>query len=122
MDIDQEILKHLDWIESLVSLMGKQNVSNEEILEVSTHDRCQLGRWLESEDLSAYKDFPDLDALKDSHKAFHRFAGQMVRAVRANDEMQALAAQDGLLAKSREVMDYLAAMQAKCADAGKAPD
>ena len=118
MDIRQEIDNHLNWIENIVSLLGRDSVSDEELAEVTRHDRCALGQWLESGDASEFKGLPALEALKESHDQFHRLAGDLIKAVEAGDETQAVASGEKFVGMSREVIAHLQALQQSRAGTG----
>ncbi|MEE4659684.1 MAG: CZB domain-containing protein [Halieaceae bacterium] len=111
MDIRQEIDNHLNWIENIVSLLGRENLSDEELAEVTRHDRCALGQWLASTEASEFKELPELQALKESHDQFHRLAGDLIKAVEAGDEAQAVASEEKFVGMSREVIAHLQALQ-----------
>jgi methyl-accepting chemotaxis protein len=110
-DIRQEIDNHLNWIENIVSLLGRENLSDEELAEVTRHDRCALGQWLASTEASEFKELPELQALKESHDQFHRLAGDLIKAVEAGDEAQAVASEEKFVGMSREVIAHLQALQ-----------
>lgn len=111
MDIRQEIDNHLNWIENIVSLLGRENLSDEELAEVTRHDRCALGHWLESAEAAEFKEVPELEALKESHDQFHRLAGDLIKAVEVGDEAQAVASEEKFVGMSREVIAHLQALQ-----------
>lgn len=115
MDIDQEIAIHLEWIESLVSLIGAESIPDEAIEELSHHDRCEMGRWLNSDESSAFRDFPAFGDLKANHQAFHSVAGDLIKAFRAGDEPRVEALQDAFLTASRNVIAHLTALKAHAA-------
>ena len=112
MDINQEIMKHLEWIESVVSLIGNKAVSKEEIQGISSHDRCELGRWLDSDESVKYKNLSVFERLKESHEAFHSLAGELISAFEEGNEDQAVASQERFVALSQEVIGYLRALEA----------
>ena len=111
MDIDLEIAKHLEWIESVVSLIDQEAVSKEDVEAVSKHDRCDLGRWLDSKGSARYQRFPEFGELKQSHQAFHTLAAELIRAVSDGNEDQAFALQEQFVATSQEVIGYLSALR-----------
>jgi len=106
MDIEQEINKHLEWIENVVSLLGKQ-VTDEELAEISRHDHCELGRWLESDESQLYKSFSEFDKLRESHDAFHHLAGELIAAAIADNENKAIEAEQHFIETSQKVVGYL---------------
>lgn len=120
MDIDQEIMRHLEWIESVVALIGNEAASEEEIHRVSMHDHCELGRWLESDESDRYQSFPEFGKLQESHKAFHSMAGELILALQDEDEDKAVASQKKFISMSKQVIGYLGALRDHSAgDSGK---
>jgi len=113
MDIEHEINQHIEWIETLVSILGNREITKKDLQEIRQDDRCALGHWLNSEDSSRYKDLPELGMLKESHEAFHRLAGDLVSAVESNKEPEAIAAEKQFIAMSRSVIGYLQLLQKK---------
>jgi len=113
MDIDQEITNHLEWIEVLVSLIGKNEVSEEELEAVTKHDTCALGKWLQSEESSNFKELPEFEKLVESHEAFHKLAGRLIAAVGNNQEGEAIESEEKFIAMSKKVIGYLHILQTK---------
>ena len=118
MDIRQEINNHLEWIENVVALIGRETISDEELAEVTRHDRCALGQWLESAEAAEFNEVPELEALKESHDEFHRLAGDLIKAVEAGEESQAVAFEERFVEMSRKVIAHLQALQQSGAGAG----
>lgn len=112
LNIDQEILKHLEWIESIVALLGNEAVGDDEIEAVSQHDRCELGRWLESDESARYREHAEFEQLKQSHKTFHAMAGELISALQSGNENEAVASQKMFIAISQEVIAYLSRLRA----------
>lgn len=111
MDIETEISKHLEWIDSTTSLIGNDATTKEEIEELSKHDRCELGRWLGSDESGQVQGFTEFERLVESHKAFHALAGELIVAVGAGDEQQAAALGEAFISASQKVVGYLGALQ-----------
>lgn len=118
MDIDHEINKHLEWIETIASLLGDEDITQEEVEEISRHDRCALGQWLDSEDSTRFKDMPELEELKESHEAFHNLAGQLITAFEAGKEAEAIESQEKLVEMSKKVVGYLYLLQLNSGETG----
>jgi len=119
MDITEEIDKHLEWIETIVSLLGSEKVAEETLPEITRHDRCALGQWLISEASTEFRDLPELESLKESHEAFHRLAGDMISALAAGDEEKAVDSEKRFIEKSQEVISYLQVLQERRTQDGK---
>jgi len=113
MDIKQEIVNHLEWIEGLVSLIDKDEVTQDELKTVTQHDKCALGQWLQSEEASNFKDWPEFEKLVESHEAFHNLAGRLIAAVGKNQEAEAMESKEQLFAMSKKVIGYLHVLQHK---------
>lgn len=113
MDIAREIAQHLAWIETIVSLLGREEVAEEELHEITRHDHCALGQWLFSEASREFKELPELEKLKESHEAFHSLAGDMISALGAGDEEKAIDSEKRFIEKSQEVIDHLHVLQAR---------
>lgn len=115
LDIGQEINRHLEWIETVVSLLGSERVSQEDIEDIVQHDRCALGQWLNSRDSEKFKEFLELEALRERHEAFHRMAGELIACLDAGQEEEALEWQDRFIEMSKKVIDSLYLLQEKSA-------
>lgn len=113
MDIRQEINKHLKWIETVASLFEHEEITQEEQHELAQHDRCALGHWLNSENSVRYQELPEFEMLKENHEAFHKLAGDLISALVAGKETEALKLQEKFIAKSQKVISCLHVLQEK---------
>ena len=113
MDISHEINKHLEWIESVVSLLGKEEITKQEVNAVSQHDRCALGQWLSSEEAMEFKGLPELEELIESHEAFHNLAGELITAAEAGKDIEAMEAQEKFIEMSKKVIGLLLVLKKK---------
>ena len=111
MNIEQEINNHLKWIESIVGLLGEDEVTQDALNTITQHDRCELGQWLDSEASIKYRDLPELDQLKHSHAEFHKLAGDLISALQKDSEDEALATQAQFIEMSQKVIEYLHLLQ-----------
>jgi len=111
MDIGQEITNHLEWIEGIASLLGKQEITEEELHSVTRHDQCALGQWLGSEASTEFKDLPEYHELVECHEAFHKLAGKLITALQLGNEAEAIASQEKFIAMSQKVIGYLRIIQ-----------
>ncbi|MCG6553120.1 MAG: CZB domain-containing protein [Candidatus Magnetominusculus sp. LBB02] len=68
-------LKHVQWMYQLELALQKRSI----ILDLSTYDECELGRWLYSDALKTYADIPEVALLEESHKKFHLAANKVVK-------------------------------------------
>jgi hypothetical protein len=112
-DIKQEINKHIEWIEKIASLLGSEEVTQEKIDELTQHDKCELGRWLSEETAKAYHDFPDFQALIDSHAEFHQLAGKLLTALEQENEAEALETEARFLEMSQTVIGHMQALEGR---------
>lgn len=113
MDIRQEIDKHLKWIETVASLFAHEEMTQEEQHELTQHDRCALGQWLQSENSVKYRELPELAMLKENHAAFHQLAGDLISALVAGKEEEALQLQEKFIEKSQTVINCLQVLKEK---------
>jgi hypothetical protein len=112
-DINQEINKHLGWIESVVSLVSGENITNNDIEDVSRGDLCDLGQWLNSADLGNVKSPAEFHGLKESHEAFHNLAGKLLAALSTENEDEVAMYLEKFIETSQQVIVYLYALQDK---------
>lgn len=111
MDIGQEITNHLEWIETIASLLSGEEVTQEYLQVITQHDKCALGQWLNSEASMKFKDLPEYEKLIESHKAFHKLAGNLITASQLNKEDEAIESQEQFVEMSQKVVDYLHILQ-----------
>lgn len=110
MDLKQEIINHLEWIDAIASLLGKEDMTEDDLQAISQHDRCELGQWLESDAAASLRDFADFDPLVDSHNRFHELAGRLITGLQDGDEAAAIQAQQQFIEMSKQVVGYLQAL------------
>jgi hypothetical protein len=119
MDIRQEITKHLEWIERIASLLGNEDVTQEELHEITQHDKCALGQWLRSDASRKYRNLLEFQNLIDSHDEFHKLAGSFIAVFRQRNESEALKLEAQFIEMSKKVISYLHVLQEKAEeDAG----
>lgn len=116
MDLKEEITNHLEWIEKIAALLGDQEITDEVLERVRSHDNCELGRWLNSEESKGYKGFPEFPELVDSHNVFHELAAEMIAALQKNDEASALELEQHFIEMSQKVVGCLQALEKKKPD------
>lgn len=107
MDIGKEITNHLEWIENIASLLGNEEITQEDISVIVKHDMCALGQWLNSEASVLFKDLPEYQRLVDSHEEFHKLAGSFITAVQLNNESVAIDSHEQFIKMSQKVIDSL---------------
>ena len=111
MDLEQEIENHLEWIDSIASLLEVEEFSDVDFDKITNHDDCELGHWLSTEGSELYKALPEFNELIDSHEAFHKLAGELVAAIQAGDERKAVEVQEDFIRMSQEVVGHLQRLQ-----------
>lgn len=114
MDIKQEINQHLEWIEKIASLLGSEAITEEMMDELTQHDKCELGRWLNSEASASYQGYPEFQALIDSHAEFHHLAGQLLALLKQEDETRSIETEEKFIAMSQQVIGHLQALEKEC--------
>ena len=111
MDIEQEITSHLEWIETIASLLGGEEITQEDLQAITQHDKCALGQWLNSEDSMKFKNLSEYEKLIESHKEFHKLAGNLITALQLDKEAEVIESQEQFIEMSKKVIDYLHILQ-----------
>jgi methyl-accepting chemotaxis protein len=111
MDIGQEITNHLEWIETIASLLGGDKITQEDLQAITQHDKCALGQWLNSEDSMKFKNLSEYEKLIESHKEFHKLAGNLITALQLDKEAEVIESQELFIEMSKKVIDYLHILQ-----------
>jgi histidyl-tRNA synthetase len=111
MDLRNEIINHVEWMENVASLLGSEEVTEEEIQALTQHDKCALGKWLDSEASNEIKALPEFESLVESHSAFHKLAGNLITAVQLGKEADALESHKQFIEESQKVVGYLQTLQ-----------
>lgn len=111
MDIGQEIINHLEWIENIADLLGKEEVVEEELQAITQHNHCALGHWLDSADAQEFKALPEFEQLVSCHEAFHQLAGRLITALHLGNEAEAIETQEQFVEMSQKVIGYLHMLQ-----------
>ena len=111
MDIGQEITNHLEWMETVASLLGSEEITEEELQTISQHDKCKLGQWLDSGDSVNFRDFPEFEMLKESHEEFHKLAGKLIVALQHDNEAEVIETGTQFIETSQKIIGYLRDMQ-----------
>jgi hypothetical protein len=113
MDINQEITKHLEWIERIASLLGNEDITQDELQKITQHDKCALGQWLRSDSSRRYQNLVEFQSLIDSHDEFHKLAGHLISALRQGEEDEALKSEAQFIEMSQKVIGFLHLLQEK---------
>ncbi|MEA3302405.1 MAG: CZB domain-containing protein [Pseudomonadota bacterium] len=111
MDIRQEITNHLEWIDAIASLLGNEDIEDEDLQEITQHDKCALGQWLNSEAPIEFGDLPELAKLIESHEAFHKIAGNLITTLQLDKEAEAIESKEQFIEMSKKVIGYLQVLQ-----------
>ena len=110
MDLELEITNHLEWIDTVASLINEESLDESDYKELTDHDHCALGQWMKSEDSSDLWDLEEFKALTLSHEAFHNLAGDMVAFIQQGNEEKALGTEEQFIHASQEVVQHLQAL------------
>ena len=110
MDLELEISNHLDWIDTVASLINEETLDESDYKELTDHDHCALGQWMNSEDSSELWDLEEFKALSQSHEKFHNLAGDMVAFIQQGKAEQALSTEEQFIQASQEVVQHLQAL------------
>lgn len=111
MDLAQEIENHLQWIETIATLLNNEGYSEEDLQEISGHHNCDLGHWIDSDESNDYKDLEEFKQLEQSHEAFHKQAARMLEALQQGNESLILEAEEDFLFMSQEVIGHIQMLQ-----------
>lgn len=122
MDIGQEINRHLAWIESVASLFRNEEVTDEKLQEISQYDHCALGQWLDSDASAKYQVLPEFEELKESHESFHKLAGEMIAAIKDDQEEKAMTLYQQFIQQSQTVIGHLKMLREKSLAGSDADD
>ena len=107
MDIDKEIIKHLEWrsmVENLFRDRERAYVSPTVIIQ---DDKCQLGKWIYSSVSNVYEKYPAFKTLVEVHKEFHLKAGTIMTICNNGDFEEASELEDEFYRLSGEVIKCL---------------
>lgn len=111
MDIRQEITNHLEWMETIASLLGKEEITEKELDAITHHDKCKLGLWLNSEAAVKFRDLPEYEKLMESHQAFHELAGKLLISLQLDKEADAIEIETQFIETSQTIIGYLQILQ-----------
>lgn len=107
MDLSQEIANHLEWMDTVASLINNEKFSEEDLQEISSHDKCDLGQWMESEASQALHGLDEFQKLIESHEAFHKLAGKLIELYQQGKESETLEVEEQFIHMSQEVITHL---------------
>lgn len=111
MDIGQEIANHLEWMETIASLLGNEEITEEELEAITQHDKCKLGLWLNSESSVKFRNLPEYEKLIESHEVFHELAGKLIISLQLDKEAEAIEIETQFIETSQKVIGYLHILQ-----------
>lgn len=120
MNFDEAIQAHAAWkIKLLVYVRKPDGVLKPS--EVEAINRCELGKWLESEG-HKYESLPEYKSLAAEHKRFHAAAAHVIKAADAGEKID----EDRLLGRdseygiaSQRVVNAITALKNKVAHAAQ---
>ncbi|MBF0127483.1 MAG: CZB domain-containing protein [Magnetococcales bacterium] len=102
-DLSVARLVHLKWVLQLEATIRKGRTD----MILSSHDTCELGRWLHSVGQQKYGDFPELEQLNRKHRAFHHTAESMVDLFAQSKFLEADLLLDEVKTESRDLIFLL---------------
>ncbi len=89
MNFMNAIEAHVRWkirLEAYIDGTSQENLDSE---VVCRDDQCLLGKWIYGTGGERYGQHPKFPGLKETHKQFHRCAGEVIRLVDTGDKEQA---------------------------------
>lgn len=91
MDFDHAIVAHVSWKSKVRHHM--QGTETLVASEVAKDDRCELGKWLHSQE-QEYHGKPEFDEAVQAHAQFHRVAGDVIHQSKkvSQEEMEKMIA------------------------------
>jgi hypothetical protein len=111
MEIEDEISRHLEWIEMVSSMLGSSELDDDKLRSLTRDDQCELGLWLASPEPERYGHAAMLDSLRRRHALFHELSGELITAALQGDEAHALSLQDQFLETSHQLIVDLNALR-----------
>lgn len=90
LDVVAAIQAHVQWklrLLAYINGVGEEHLDPE---EVSSDCLCMLGQWIYGHGAESYGDHDKFHSLKEVHADFHRYAGEVVRAVNQGEREHAL--------------------------------
>lgn len=110
-DFDEEIIKHLQWrtmVEALLHNHEQAFVSPSVLIQ---DNKCQLGKWIYSDDTNQYASNQTFKKLLESHKEFHIKAGTILSLYQQGKIADAEELEDVFYQLSNEVIKCLESLK-----------
>ena len=111
MNLQCEITNHLEWIDTIASLLGSEEMTEEALRVITQHNKCSLGHWLNSDASTKFKNLPEFEKLIESHDAFHKLAGSLITSLQLHKEAEAIELQTQFIKMSQKVINYIQILQ-----------
>ncbi len=114
MDINAAIQAHVNWKTKLAIYIANPDHSLK-VSEVSQHEQCELGRWLNGEGRK-FAALPEFTQLAADHARFHHAAAEIIRKADSGERVQediALGARSEYAAASNAVVTSLMKIKSK---------
>ncbi len=111
MNLQREITNHLEWIDTIASLLGSEEITEEALRVITQHNKCSLGHWLNSDASIKFKNLPEFEKLIESHNAFHKLAGSLITSLQLGNEAEAIELQAQFIEMSQKVINYIRILQ-----------
>lgn len=90
LDVVAAIQAHVQWKLKLLAYIHGEGEEKLDPEEVSSDCLCKLGQWIYGHGAESYGDHDKFQSLKAVHADFHRYAGDVVRAVNQGEKEHAL--------------------------------
>ncbi|TAN70242.1 MAG: chemotaxis protein [Methylobacter sp.] len=87
MNIEEALLKHMDWKARFIRAVLEQEHMNE--LIIGRDDCCELGQWLQNEGKRKYSSLASYKTCINKHTAFHVEAQKLVSAINERRDAEA---------------------------------
>lgn len=88
MNFDDAIKAHAVWKMKLTGYINKPDKSLNSA-EVSSDNKCELGKWLHSSESATYATHTEFGMLKQAHADFHKEAGSIIQRADKGESMGA---------------------------------
>jgi hypothetical protein len=107
MDFDEEIVNHLQWRTMVETLFRDHEQSYVSPTVLIQDDKCQLGKWIYSQDTQPYESHRAFSKLTEVHKEFHLKAGTILTICKNGNFDEATRLEDEFYHLSGEVIKCL---------------
>ncbi|MBF0588394.1 MAG: CZB domain-containing protein [Magnetococcales bacterium] len=107
-DLSVARLVHIKWVIELEEALKKGRIPT-----LTTHSKCELGRWIYEHGLDRYKEYPEIRQLELKHHRFHDMTAEAVRYYKNHDEVKAFLVMEEIHKLSRDLVYLLTVVEYK---------